>query len=137
MDARERDENAPHFIYCRQIKDSDERFKVYYTFKTDPKNVTKLTRVSIYDLLTEFFYYYSEKGEHWKKDYENQIITVDGSKNKKFDEEYMFTIKDPFDLKHNPGRVKKGEWNMVVQEFTFAYKCLSQKDLTVIESLFC
>ena len=59
MDARERDENAPHFVYNRQIRDSNERFKVYYTFKTDPKDATKLTRVSIYDLLTEFFHYFS------------------------------------------------------------------------------
>ena len=63
MDAREREENAPHFVYRRQIKDSEEQFKVYYTFKTDPKNAAKMARVSLYDLLTEFFRYFMKEKE--------------------------------------------------------------------------
>ena len=109
MDAREREESSPHFMFCRETRENEEKFKVYYTFKTDPKNATTLKRVSIYDLLVEFFGYYSEAGEHWRKGKEDQIITVDGSKDKKFEEEFMFTMKDPFDERHNPGRVKKGE----------------------------
>ena len=62
---------------------------------------------------------------------------MDGSKNKVFDKEYIFTIKDPFDEKHNPGRVKRGEWERVVQEFNIAYRCLERRNPEEIESLFC
>lgn len=54
--------------------------------------------------MKEFFYFYSEKGDHWKKSQAEQIITVDGTKNKQFEEKVVFTIKDPFDEPHNPGR---------------------------------
>ena len=62
---------------------------------------------------------------------------MDGLKDKEFDKEYIFTIKDPFDERHNPGRVKRGEWEKVIQEFNIAYKCLKTKNLEYIESLFC
>ena len=138
MDARERNQNAPHFMYRRQINDDEEQeFKVYFTFKTDPENVTNLTKVSLYDLLTEFFSYFMEGGEHWRKSLQNQIITVDGSKDKVFDKEYIFTIKDPFDVKYNPGRVKIGKKDIVVEAFKIAYKCLKTRNPELIESLFC
>lgn len=56
--------------------------------------------------MKELFQYYSEDGEHWKINDGKNIISVDGTYDKDFDEECIFTIKDPFDKPHNPGRAK-------------------------------
>lgn len=48
--------------------------------------MTEESRVSLYGILTDFFSFYSEKGEHWKKSPNEQIITVDGSMDKDFDD---------------------------------------------------
>lgn len=50
--------------------------------------------------------YYSEDGEHWKKNDGKNIISIDGMFDKEFENETVFTIKDPFDKPHNPGRAK-------------------------------
>ena len=84
MDARNRSDDAPHFIYKRTVRDSIESFRVYYKFKTSVEDVTKLSRVNLCEILTEFFEYYGKNGRHWKTRVEDQIITVDGSKNKEY-----------------------------------------------------
>lgn len=34
------------------------------------------------------------------------IVSIDGTQDKNYEKEYVYTIKDPFDRLHNPGRVK-------------------------------
>ncbi len=58
------------------------------------------------EILEEMFLYYSEEGEHWRKNKGKNIISIDGTFDKEFEEENIFTIKDPFDKPHNPGRAK-------------------------------
>ena len=60
-------------------------------------------------------------GAHWALPEQEQIITVDGSKQKSFDKEYIFTMRDPFDNLHNPGRMKASETNTAMQKFRDAY----------------
>ena len=51
MDSRTRGEDAAYFVYKRSVKDTLEEFKVHYEFKTNPKDVTHLKRVNLYQLL--------------------------------------------------------------------------------------
>ena len=49
--------------------------------------------------------YYSREGDFNKLSDEERIITVDRGV-KQIQKDFLFTIKDPFDEPHNPGRVK-------------------------------
>lgn len=87
-----------------------------------------MKRVSYYQILTEFFDYYKKNGGHWKLSEDERIITVDGSKKKAYDPEYIFTVKDPFDETHNPGRVKISEFNNIMQKFNDASQSMKEKN---------
>lgn len=76
--------DKPYFDYKRTKQGEIEQFKVYYSFKTDPKEVSIQQRVNYYKILMEFFKYYSI--DFWKEDEKNQIITVDQSIDKEVDQ---------------------------------------------------
>ena len=52
LDARNRDENAPHFTYSRIVKDKEEEFKVFYVFDTRKDYVTNISRANLCGILT-------------------------------------------------------------------------------------
>lgn len=52
------------------------------------------------------------------------------------DESSLFTIKDPFDEMHNPGRVGTTYKNKTMQCFDTAVEVLKSKNVRNIESLF-
>ena len=97
--------------------------------------MTQLKRVSYYQILTEFFDYYKKDGDHWKLPKEERIITLDGSKKKVYDPEYIFTMKDPFDETHNPGRVKIAEFNNVMQKFNNASQSMKERTWESVRDL--
>ena len=127
MDARSRQSSAGHFTYRRSVNQDIEEFDVYYQFKSLPSDVTAEKRANYYEILSEFFDYYKPGGKHWKL---LRIITIDGSKQKLYDEDFIFTMKDPFDEKHNPGRVRSGEMNAILSKFEEASIIMKKKSLT-------
>lgn len=137
MEAQHRDpKTAPHFTYSRTSNKGElQTFDVYYQFKTDPAQVTSLKRVSLYQLLLDFFHYYKEDGQHWKNSEVDRIISVDGSKKKEHEPEFIFTIRDPFDEMHNPGRVKIEQFRNVMNKFQNAWDVLNSKSLGSIRDL--
>lgn len=90
---------------------------MFYEFKTNPEAVTDLKTVNFIEILKELFLYYSEEGDHWKKNEGRNIISIDGSTEKEFENETVFTIKDPFDKPHNPGRAKIVTKNFFLDRF--------------------
>lgn len=49
---------------------------------------------------------------------------MDGSKDKEYESDYIFTIRDPFDLKHNPGRMQAKEKHIFTREVRKACEAL-------------
>ena len=45
-------------------------------------------------------------------------------------------MRDPFDEKHNPGRVKHPEKNKIQNYFTDAYEAMKTKKMEFIQELF-
>ena len=80
MDARNRSSDSPSFEYKRIKKGEIEHFKVFYTFKDRPEDVSSVERVSYYQILLGFFKYYAE--DFWKENETTRIITVDQSVNR-------------------------------------------------------
>lgn len=76
--------------------------------------------------MKELFLYYSEDGEHWKVNNGKNIISVDGTYDKQFDNENVFTIKDPFDKPHNPGRAKLVHKDFLLKNFKDGYNALNE-----------
>ena len=76
--------------------------------------------------MKELFLYYSEDGEHWKVNDGKNIISVDGTYDKEFDNEYVFTIKDPFDKPHNPGRAKLVHKDFLLKNFKDGYNAINE-----------
>jgi hypothetical protein len=72
----------------------------------------------------------------WKEEEDLRIITVDQSIDKEIDKEAVITIKDPFDLPHNPGRLKADSKGFMIQKFKEAHEILSQGKLEYINRLF-
>lgn len=52
------------------------------------------------------------------------------------DPNYLFTIRDPFDEKHNPGRVGISNKDAVIREFDIAISILKTKKHRDIENMF-
>ena len=44
------------------------------------------------------------------------------------EEDFVWTIKDPFDKPHNPGRAKKESGNWIVDQFKYSYENLKNND---------
>lgn len=104
------------FFEFKRLKVNDvEKFKVYYEFKEDPKEVSLEERCNYLKQLTGFMKYYAE--DFWKEDEKYRIITVDQSIDRSVDTERALTIKDPFDEPHNPGRVKSDSREFLVTKF--------------------
>lgn len=76
--------------------------------------------------MKELFLYYSENGEHWKTKEGKNIISVDGTYDKEFDNDYVFTIKDPFDKPHNPGRAKATHQKFFMDKFREGYYVINE-----------
>lgn len=91
-------------------------------FKTNPKDVSIEERANYYKILLGFTHYYAY--EFWEVDEKYRIITVDQSMDKEVDKECAITIKDPFDLPHNPGRLKAESRDFFVQKFKDAHMIL-------------
>jgi hypothetical protein len=90
------------------------------------ENVTNLKSVNLVEILKELFLYYSLEGEHWKHNGGKNIISVDGTYDKDFDEDCAFTIKDPFDKPHNPGRAKVAQKDFFVSRFKQGHDALCE-----------
>jgi len=108
-----------YFDFKRMKQADVEKFKVYYQFKEDPKEVSVEERANYYALLCGFMKYYAE--DFWKEDERNRIVTVDQSIDRPVDAECALTIKDPFDEPHNPGRIKLDSKEYLVSKFKEAY----------------
>jgi hypothetical protein len=61
---------------------------------------------------------------------------VDGSKEKNFEDETIFTIKDPFDKTHNPGRAKISFRPTLMDAFDEAVEVFTSKNKEQIKWLF-
>jgi hypothetical protein len=123
------------FFDFKRIKQTDvEKFKVYYEFREDPREVSVEERVNYYKQLTGFMRYYAD--EFWEEDEKYRIITVDQSIDRPVDPECAFTIKDPFDEPHNPGRLKADNRDFFVQKFKEAYELLRSNKEDKVRSLF-
>lgn len=76
--------------------------------------------------------YYAE--DILKKD--QHIVSVDGTQDKIFEQDYIYTIKDPFDKTHNPARVKNVEQRKILEIFATGFKELKSKDSKIISRMF-
>ncbi len=72
------------------------------------------------------FFYYTLEGDHWKINEGKNIISVDGNYDKEIDTETVFTIKDPFDKPHNPGRAKVAKKDGYIKHFIFGHDALNE-----------
>lgn len=77
---------------------------------------------SIDQLFVEFFQFYSQRGKFLESQRRCNIKGEDNLIDEK-DEEYMFSIEDPFELNHNLGdRVKKNKRMEILSQFELAIK---------------
>lgn len=51
---------------------------------------------------------------------------MDGTYDKDFENDYVFTIKDPFDKPHNPGRAKLVHKAFLVDRFKDGYHAMNE-----------
>jgi DNA polymerase sigma len=126
--------NQPYFDFKRMKQAEVEQFKVYYSFRDDPRDASIEERVNYYKIFLGFMKYYAE--EHWKEDESTRIITVDMCIDRKVDSECALTIKDPFDEPHNPGRLKAESRDFLISKFKEAYEVLKGAKEPKIRSLF-
>ena len=87
---------------------------------------------SIYDLLKGFFRFYSHR--YFYQDFETiSIKEADFKERKKEEENYVFSIEDPFDLSHNPGeKIKETESQKkekIIQEMKLAFEKLEKNNI--------
>lgn len=75
-------------------------------------------------MFKELFLFYSAEGDHWKKNEGRNVISVDGTYDKEFENETVFTIKDPFDKPHNPGRAKLVTKDFFLDRFRDGYNAM-------------
>ncbi len=83
-----------------------------------------MKNVNLVGILKELFLYYSDEGEHWKKNEGRNIISIDGAYDKEFDNDTVFTIKDPFDKPHNPGRARIVNKTYLLDRFKEGYNSM-------------
>lgn len=126
--AKMRNASTPKINFKRMKNgyDKPDQFDVYYEFRRDPEEVTSIKNVSLVEILKELFLYYSEEGEHWRKGEGKNIISIDGTFEKEFDNETIFTIKDPFDKPHNPGRARVVNKQFIVDAFRNGYTAMKE-----------
>ena len=120
------EEEKPVIIIKRTVKDQKiEEFETNIEFETDIAEIRKYMETegfpknnqNIFELFLEFFYFYSDKGAFRKyymkcniKKGEVYFKNVLTEYYDTWEKGFLFSIKDPFDKRHNPGdRVKKQE----------------------------
>lgn len=133
IDHRTTDGKA-YFEFKRTKQAEVQRFKVYYEFNDNPKDISAEERVNYYKLLMGFMRYYSE--DFWKQDDKERIVTVDQTKDRSIDPETALTIKDPFDEPHNPGRLKAQSKEFLAQKCREAYEVLKAGKEDRVRALF-
>lgn len=130
--ARKRTSDTAKYQFKRQKNNTQkpDEFEVYYQFDTAQAKVTNVSSVNLFEMMKELFLFYSVEGEHWSIKQGKNIISVDGTFDKDFDNDCIFTIKDPFDKPHNPGRAKFINKTFIVDRFrdgANAFRALERK----------
>ena len=126
--AKTRNASTPKINFKRMKTgyDKPDQFDIFYEFRTNPEDVTNIKNINMVEILKELFLYYSDEGEHWKKNEGKNIISIDGTFDKEFETETVFTIKDPFDKPHNPGRAKLVTKTYILNQFKDGYTALKE-----------
>jgi DNA polymerase sigma len=131
-----RDVNTTDFqetaVNVKRFKNSNEEKFFIPTFFDFNLNTKKKFRFSLYEHLKGFAEYYGPGGEFWDTPTVISMLPT----TRELEEDKIWTINDPFDTPHNPGRARLSDKSMFMNEFEDAFKKFESLEMTKIEALF-